>query len=323
MSVATLPAGRELLVRRRRACARRTVALELAAADGRPLPAWQPGSHVELTLPHAQQVECVRRYSLCGPLDDASHWRIVVQRERESRGGSAYLCDEVVEGQRLLARGPRNNFPFVPSPRVTLLAGGIGITPLLPMVAAARAAGCDWRLVYLARSEADMSLLDEIRQLPAERVTLHRSADQGRLDLAAWTRTLGAGDAVFACGPLRLLDDLEALHDPASPWRLHLERFENPNLTPVEQDGFEVVLARTGRSLQVGSGESILDVLLREGIDVDCSCREGVCGSCEQRVLQGVPAHRDAVLTAEERRLGTHMMVCVSRAATPSITLDL
>jgi ferredoxin len=153
---------------------------------------------------------------------------------------------------------------------------------------------------------------------------LHCSADSGRFNLAAWTRRLAAGDAVYACGPLRLLDDLEALHDRVSPWRLHLERFENPNLAATgEQRGFEVVLARTGRSLQVGGGESILDALLREGVDVDCSCREGVCGSCEQRVLQGVPEHRDAVLTAEERRQGTHMMVCVSRAATPSITLDI
>lgn len=118
-------------------------------------------------------------------------------------------------------------------------------------------------------------------------------------------------------------DDLEALHDQASPWRLHLERFENPNLVTGANKAFEVVLARSGRMVPVSTGESILDALLREGFDIDCSCREGVCGTCEQRVLQGVPDHRDAVLTAEERRQGTHMMVCVSRAATPSITLDL
>ena len=168
-----------------------------------------------------------------------------------------------------------------------------------------------------------MSLLDEIRRLPAGRVMLHCSTDRGRFDLAAWVRTLGADDGVFACGPLRLLDDVEALHDRAAPWRLHLERFENPNLAAGEHRAFEVVLARSRRSLHVGSRESILDVLLREGMPLDCSCREGVCGSCEQRVLQGVPDHRDAVLTTEERRQGTHMMICVSRAITPSITLDM
>ncbi len=322
MSVPLSPPSRELVVQRRYASARQTVALEFASADGQPLPEWEPGSHIDLVLPQADG-ESVRQYSLCGPLDSACTWRIVVHRERHGRGGSAYLCDQVTEGQRLQVRGPRNNFPFVPSPRITLLAGGIGITPLLPMVAAAQAAGCDWRLLYLARSEADMSLLDEIRRLPPERVTLHCSADHGRLDLAAWTRTLGAGDAVFACGPLRLLDDLEMLHDQASSWRLHLERFENPNFALGEHRAFEVVLARSGRSVRVGSEESILDALLREGLALDCSCREGVCGSCEQRVLQGVPDHRDAVLTADERRQNTHMMICVSRAITPTIMLDL
>lgn len=315
-------AGRELVVQRRRASARQTVAFDLTAADGQPLPRWDPGSHIELVLPHANG-ELVRRYSLCGTADDARLWRIVVHREQHSRGGSAYLCDQIVEGHRLRVRGLRNNFPFVPSPRLTLMAGGIGITPLLPMVTAAQAAGCDWRLLYLARSEADISELDEIRRLPSERVTLHCSAERGRFDIAAWTRKLGPGDAVYACGPLRLLDDLEMLHDQASPWRLHLERFENPNLATGKPQPFEVVLARSGRSVHVDNGESILDVLLREGVTVDCSCREGVCGTCEQRVLRGVPDHRDAVLTIEERRQGTHMMICVSRAATASITLDL
>jgi len=298
------------------------VAFDLTPADGQPLPEWDPGSHIELLLPHANG-DMIRQYSLCGSLRNAHAWRIVVHREQHSRGGSAYLCDEVVDGQRLVARGPRNHFPFVPSPRLTLLAGGIGITPLLPMATAAQAAGCDWRLLYLARSEGEMSELDEIRRLTSERVTLHCSSERGRFDLAAWTRTLGPGEAVYACGPLRLLDDLEALHDRASPWRLHLERFENPNLAAGEPQSFEVVLARSGRSVHVNRDESILDVLLREGLDIDCSCREGVCGTCEQRVLQGVPDHRDAVLTTEERRQGTHMMICVSRATSPSITLDL
>ncbi|MDR3454744.1 MAG: PDR/VanB family oxidoreductase [Rhodoferax sp.] len=322
MSTSPSPPGRELVVQRRYASARQTVAFELANADGLALPDWAPGSHIDVVLPLANG-ELVRQYSLCGPVDNARLWRIVVHRERHGRGGSAYLCDQLVEGQRLYVRGPRNNFPFVPSPRLTLLAGGIGITALLPMVAAAQDAGCDWRLLYLARSQADMSLLDEICRLPPERVTLHCSADRGRLDLAAWTRTLGPEEAVFACGPLRLLDDLESLHDHTARWQLHLERFENPNFAQGEHRAFEVVLARSGRSVRVNSEESILDALLREGLALDCSCREGVCGSCEQRVLQGVPDHRDAVLTADERRQNTHMMICVSRATTPTIMLDL
>lgn len=312
----------ELVVARRSAAAERSVALELAAADHSELPPWQPGCHIDLLLPH-EGGEWVRQFSLCGPLQERRRWRIVVHREAHSRGGSACLCDQVVAGQVLRVRGPRNNFPFTPAPRLTLLAGGIGITPLLPMAEAAQAAGCDWRLIYLARSEAEMSLLPEIRGLPAERVRLHASGTMGRLDLAAWRRGLATGEAVYACGPLRLLDDLEKLADAGPPWQLHLERFENPNAQLGEQHGFEVVLARSGRSVRVAGDESILEVLLREGMDLDCSCRDGVCGSCEQRVLQGQPDHRDAVLTAEERREGKHMMICVSRALTPSITLDL
>jgi ferredoxin-NADP reductase len=314
---------RELVLRRSHPAGRTTVAFELASADGSPLPPWEPGSHIELMLPLRDGEDVVRQYSLCGKPGDTQAWRIVVHREPHGRGGSAWLCDSAKVGQRLEARGPHNRFPFVPSPRVTFVAGGVGITPLLPMIAAAQAAGCDWHFLYLARSESDMSLLDEIRQLPETRITLHPSGTRGRFDLSAWTNTLRAGDAVFACGPLRLLDDLEVLHQRASAWRLHLERFENPNMMTRDDNAFEVVLARSGRSVQVGAGESILNVLLREGLDLDCSCREGVCGTCEQRVLQGIPDHHDAVLTAEERRQNTHMMICVSRSSTPSITLDL
>jgi len=263
-------AVRHLVIRRRQPAGRTSVAIELASAADSPLPAWDPGSHIELVLP-ADEGDLVRQYSLCGKPCDADVWRIVVHREAHGRGGSAWLCDNANVGRRLRARGPHNHFPFVPSPRMTL----------------------------------------------------HASGDQGRFDLASWTKSLGAADAVFACGPLRLLDDLEVLHERGSPWRLHIERFENPDVTARNGNAFEVVLDRSGRSVRVGTGESILDVLLREGFDIDCTCREGVCGTCEQRILQGVPDHRDAVLTAEERRQGTHMMICVSRSSTPSITLDL
>lgn len=312
----------ELVVRSRAETGQTNVVFELVAADGADLPAWTPGAHIELILDLGGR-ELVRQYSLCGESFTGPVWRIAVHRENESRGGSAYLCDDLRVGARLRARGPRNNFHFAPDRRVTLLAAGIGITPILPMALEAQARGYDWRLLYLVCERADVSLAQTLAILPPERVSFHYSAEVGRMDLANWTRGLGEGDSVYLCGPLRLLDDMAALHEARPAWKLHLERFENPNRDVGESRAFELVLGRRGRTLRVGPHESILDVLRREGVDLPWSCCDGVCGTCEQTVLEGLPDHRDAVLSPEERKANRHIMVCVSRSLTPSLTLDL
>lgn len=300
----------------------RIFAFELAAVGGGDLPAWTAGAHIELRWV-ADGREYVRQYSLCGESFSGPRWRIAVLREKNSRGGSAYLCDQARVGMRLQARGPRNNFPFTPGRRVTLLAAGIGITPILSMAFEAQARGCDWRLVYLACERADVGLRESLARLPAERVQFHYAAEVGRLNLEAWTGMLGVDDAVFACGPLRLLDDMVALHEANPCWSLHLERFENPNKDVGDTRPFDLVLARSGKTLRVQPDESILSVLRRDGMDIEWSCCDGVCGTCEQVVLDGVPDHRDAVLTPQERQANRHMMICVSRSLTPSLTLDL
>lgn len=300
----------------------RIFAFELEAVGGGELPPWSAGSHVELRW-ESEGREFIRQYSLCGESFSGPRWRIAVLREKNSRGGSAYLCDQAGVGTRLQLRGPRNNFPFMPERRVTLLAAGIGITPILPMALEAQASGRDWRLIYLACERADVGLRETLEKLPPERVCYHYAAEVGRLNLEEWARSLGAGDSVFACGPLRLLDDLVAIHEARPAWKLHLERFENPNKAVGDAKAFDLVLARSGKTLRIGAEESILDVLRREGLSLEWSCCDGVCGSCEQLVLDGIPDHRDAVLTPQERQANRHMMICVSRALTPSLTLDI
>jgi len=300
----------------------RNVAFDLVAVDGGDLPPWTAGSHIELRWT-ADGQEFIRQYSLCGESFSGPKWRITVLREKKSRGGSAFLCDRAQVGMRLQVRGPRNNFPFVPDQRVTLIGAGIGITPILPMAFEAQAKGCDWRLIYLVCERSDVSLRETLETLPQERVFYRYAAETGRMNLEEWARTLGAGDSVFVCGPLRLLDDLVAIHEARPAWKLHLERFENPNKTVGEAEAFDLVLARSGKTFRVEPGETILEVLRRDGMNLEWSCCDGVCGTCEQVVLEGVPDHRDAVLTPEERQANSHMMICVSRALTPSLTLDL
>lgn len=329
IAIMSMPAPRRLIVQRRTPAGARSVAFDLQAADGDGLPPWTPGSHIELILPLADG-DAVRPYSLCAETFDGPIWRIAVLRETQSRGGSAYLCDQVRVGDTLLARGPNNHFAFAPSPRVRLLAGGIGITPLLGMARTCIAQGRDWYLTYMARNAADMNMAHDIEQLPKSRVDLYFSGEKGRLDLREWVRGLDSQDSVYACGPMRLLDDMELLRTQIiaerpsrDHWRLHLERFANPNLRIGESDEFEVVLARSNRRLRIGKGETILAALKRAGIDAPNSCCEGVCGTCEQAVLAGIPDHRDAVLSDSERQQGKYMMICVSRALSSSITLDL
>jgi ferredoxin-NADP reductase len=316
-------------VQRRFPVGARSTAFDLEAADGAPLPTWTPGAHIELLLP-LPGGQAVRPYSLCGAAFDGATWRIAVLREAQSRGGSAYLCDELEVGDTLLARGPNNHFVFTPAPRVHFLAGGIGITPLLGMARGCAAQGSDWRMTYMSRNEAEVNMASDLARLPQERVELYFSGLRGRLDLREWIRELNEGDVVYACGPMRLLDDLEHMRAEAlaqraarGHWQLHLERFANPNRRAGESDAFEVVLARSKKTLRVARDETLLGVLKRAGIDVPSSCCEGVCGTCEQAVLAGIPDHRDAVLSELERQQGNYMMVCVSRALSASITLDL
>jgi ferredoxin-NADP reductase len=291
----------------------------LARADGAPMPSWSPGSHIDLVLDE----DLERQYSLCGDPADLRTWRVAVLREPESRGGSARLHEAVEEGHALTLRGPRNEFPLAPAQRYLFIAGGIGLTPLLPMIADLESRGADWRLVYGGRQRSTMAFLDELAQY-GDRVTLWPQDERGLIDLPALLGTPEEGTAVYCCGPGVLID---AVEDHCAAWphgALHVERFRpKEGALDGPMTTFEVVLDASGLTLTVGPDESIADVVEAAGVDILTSCREGTCGTCETTVLEGIPDHRDSLLTDDERAANDVMMICCSRARSARLVLDL
>jgi ferredoxin-NADP reductase len=296
------------------------VVLELRNPSGAELPAWAPGAHLDLKLPNGM----TRQYSLCGDPDDRSVWRIGVLREPEGRGGSAYVHDELTEGTEIDVRGPRNNFPLVPAPRYVFIAGGIGITPILPMMGAAQAAGADAELHYGGRSRRSMAFLESLEEISETPVVLHPQDEVGLIDLPGILGTPRPDTLVYCCGPEPLLQAVERQCAAWPSGSLHVERFAPKEMgEPVLQDAFEVELAQSGMTLTVPPDRTILEVVEEAGIPVLSSCQEGTCGTCETPVLEGQVDHRDSLLTAEEQEANDTMFICVSRAACPKLVLDL
>jgi ferredoxin-NADP reductase len=220
-------------------------------------------------------------------------------------------------------RGPRNNFPLADSPRYLFIAGGIGITPMLPMVAAAEAAGAEWELVYGGRQRASMAFLEELARY-GDKVSVRPQDETGFLDLDGLLGTPRADTKVYCCGPEPLLAAVEQRCTNWPRGSLHVERFVAKPLTePVLTEAFEVRLAQSDLTLSVPPEKSILDVVEEAGVGVLSSCTEGTCGTCETPVLDGVPDHRDSVLDETEREANDCMMICVSRACTARLVLDL
>lgn len=309
------PYETELVVARREFAADGVLALTLRHPLGQELPAWEPGAHVDLLL----GPDLERQYSLCSDPADRSAWRIAVLREPDGRGGSAYVHEELDEGGKVRVRGPRNTFPLAPSPRYRFVAGGIGITPLLPMLAAARATGAEWSLLYGGRSRASMAFTGELAR-HGDRVTLAPQDETGLLDLGPVLDDVPGDTLVYCCGPGPLLD---AVEERCPAGRLRVERFQPRRQQPVGETELEVVLARSGRTLTVTPQVSVLDAVRAAGVEVLYSCTEGTCGTCETDVLEGTPDHRDSVLTEEERAAGDTMMICVSRCRGTRLVLDL
>ncbi|PVE13653.1 PDR/VanB family oxidoreductase [Streptomyces scopuliridis] len=296
------------------------VSLILRHPDGESLPEWRPGAHIDLLLDGG----LVRHYSLCGDPGDRSSWRIGVLRVPEGRGGSAYVQGKLHAGTPVRVRGPRNNFALRPAGRYLFVAGGIGITPVLPMIAAAEAAGADWRLLYGGRSRSSMAFLDELAAY-GEAVTVHPQDRHGLLDLDGYLGEPDPGTLVYCCGPEPLLAAVEDRCRAWPPGALRVERFQarEQEETAADAGAFEVLLSRSGHSLQVPPGKSVLETVWAAGVSVLFSCAEGICGTCETEVLEGEPDHRDSVLSAEERESGETMMICVSRSRSPRLVLDL
>ena len=296
------------------------VVFELAAPDDTALPGWEPGAHIDVLLPSG----LIRQYSLCGD-PQARTWRIAVLREPAGRGGSVWLAERLATGQTVRVTGPRNHFRFDTDHGgpVVFVAGGIGITALAPMVAAAAQAGIDYTLHYCGRSADRLVLGDELAGLHADRLVVHLTDEGSRLDVAALMSGSPPGTAVYCCGPAALLDAVETA-GRAAGLDVHLERFVADTLTPpVWPDAFEVELDISGFAVTVPPDRSVLEVLEQNGVLVLSSCQEGTCGTCETPVLEGEIDHRDSILTPAERARNDVMFVCVSRAACPRIVLEL
>ncbi|MET9963739.1 PDR/VanB family oxidoreductase [Streptomyces sp. NPDC006326] len=283
--------------------------LVLESAD---LPPWTPGAHVDVRLPSG----LIRQYSLCGDPADTGRYTIAVRLIEDGRGGSREAHGRLTEGAELALRPPRNRFELVPAPSYAFVAGGIGITPILPMLRAATAAGADWTLLYCGRSRASMPFLPELEAY-GPRVTLAPQDETGLPDLTA-LRAAGPGTAVYCCGPDGLMAAVRAAAPAGTP--VHLERF-----TPAASTGtsrpFTVELHRSGRTIEVAADESALTAVRRELPDTPYSCEQGFCGTCQHRVLAGEVDHRDTLLTDGERE--DSMLLCVSRATSAHLVLDL
>lgn len=314
-----------MVVARRRTVADEVVQLELREHLAADLPAWSPGAHIDVSLPG----DIVRQYSLCGDPGDRGAWRIGVLREPESRGGSRYIHESLHEGAELDVLGPRNNFELVPSPRYVFVAGGIGVTPILPMVTTAHQNGAEWELHYGGRSRSSMAFLDVLGVTEAagdSRVTLYPQDEVGLIDLDRVLGTVEPDTQVYCCGPEPLLKAVEGWIASAG-WplgSLHVERFAAKEQgAPMRSESFEVELSFSGTTVTVTSEQSILEAVEAAGVPVLSSCEEGTCGTCETPVLDGEVDHRDSLLTAEEQAANKTMYICVSRAACPRLVLDL
>ena len=298
------------------------VRLTLVDPAGGRLPDWTPGSHIDVVVPQSDGSSTIRQYSLCGDRWDAHSYQIAVLRERESRGGSIYLHDQLAEGDLIRIGTPRNHFMLASAQRFEFIAGGIGITPIMTMIDAAERMGVEWRLLYGGRSRSSMAFLEELAAY-GDRVVAHPQDQFGHLDLSGYAEPV-EGTKIYSCGPEPLLS---AIEQATSAWPSESVRFERfaavEQAPPVRSGPFTVELARSGKTVTVTPGESVLQAVGRAGCPVLASCSQGVCGTCEVGVLAGVPDHRDSLLSDAERAENDRMFVCVSRAVTERLVLDL
>jgi ferredoxin-NADP reductase len=294
------------------------LSLHLTAADGRPLPAFAPGAHIDLKLPDGT----LRQYSLCGDPNDLSHYRLGI---RAVSGGqsSTFVHSMLRPGDLLTVSAPRNNFPLADASRYVFVAGGIGITPFIPMMREASAKGRSWTLLYCNRRNHDAPFLTEIRTLGGE-ILLYSSEAGTRLDVAQRFCDVEKDTVIYCCGPERLMTAVEQATAAWPSGSVHFEWFAPRSRPPGEaNDSFEVVCQASGKTITVPNDKSILDVLRANGIEVPCSCEQGICGTCETRVVSGDVDHRDNVLSSAERAANQTMMTCVSRSRSPRLVLDV
>lgn len=299
-----------------------TRVLRLARRDGEPLPAYRPGAHVDVYLPNG----LVRQYSLCGPSAQAPDYRIAVKRSNESRGGSEWLCSQAGSGSQLRIGMPRHAFGVnEAATHHILVAGGIGVTPILSMAYALHAAGKSYQFEYFVRSDADTVFRDEIMASPlAAQTRIHPALAPQAVGerIAELLAASQAQSHLYVCGPAALMQTTaELARSVLGDANVHMEAFA-PSAPPVVgTHGFAVVLDTCGKTVEVPPGKSVLACLREAGHEIESSCEVGVCGTCMMRVIEGEPDHRDSYLTDDERMAGTHFIPCVSRSKSPVLVL--
>lgn len=308
------------------------LALELRPLNEATLPTFTAGAHIEIELPiqRLNMEPVVRQYSLCNDPAENHRYVIAVGRDTQSRGGSQWIHEHLQPGDRLSIRTPRNHFQLnETAPHSILIAGGIGVTPLLAMARRLSALKRPWTFFYCARSPERAAFLDELHKLPGTVVTFFDGVPGGaRIDLAEVVANAPPEAHLYCCGPSSLIEAFERASCHLPQQRVHIEWFKprastSASTLPSSDGEFELTLAKTGLRLKVPADKSILEVLIDAGISVRHSCCDGVCGTCETRVLEGQPDHRDCVLFGDDARCTDRLMVCVSRSAGPRLTLDL
>lgn len=311
----------QVLVKRIGYEAERINSYELIAGAGGELAPFTAGSHIDLHLPNGM----IRSYSLVNDPRERHRYVIAVNKDSASRGGSSLVHDTVRAGDILTISTPRNNFALrEDAEHSILIAGGIGITPLLSMIRRLEALGRRWDLHYAARTRAAAAFLDELR--PDVHPNMHVDFDDERsgraFDLPAIVKHAPAHAHLYCCGPAPMLAAFEAAAADRPADHVHVEYFQARE-APVAEGGFDVRLARSNRTIAVETGKTILDALLAAGVAVNYACAEGVCGTCETRVLEGIPDHRDQFLSREEQAAHRSVMICCSGAKSRTLVLDL
>jgi vanillate O-demethylase ferredoxin subunit len=297
---------------------------ELVALPGGDLAPFTAGSHIDLYLSNGM----IRSYSLVNDQSERHRYVIAINKDAASRGGSAFIHETLRAGDVITVSNPRNNFALQESAdHSVLIAGGIGITPLLSMIRRLEALGRSWELFYAARTRPAAPFLDELNSLrPKPCTNLHVSFDQepsGRMfDLAEIVRGVPAKAHFYCCGPVPMLEAFEAATGDLPAEQVHVEYFKAKE-KPAAEGGFEVKLARSNRTIRIEAGKTILNALLDAGIAANYACTEGVCGTCETRVIEGTPDHRDLFLGKEEQAANNTMMICCSGSKSGTLVLDL
>jgi ferredoxin-NADP reductase len=268
----------------------------------------------------------VKQYSLCGDIYDKSYYRVGILNDPNSRGGSKFVHEEIKQGDTISVRGPRNHFPLVKTTKYLFIGGGIGITPLIPMIQAVAEIGAEWRLIYGGATEHTMAFTEQLANY-GDRVEFFPADTSGFLPLDLELATPHGDQHIYTCGPEPLINAVETVSNKFN-WHddnIHSERFAAVEVAAPYNalDSFEVVCEKSNVTIQVGPDETILDAIEAKGIKVLASCRAGVCGTCEIDIIEGEADHRDNVLTKAEHESNEFMLVCCSRSLSKKLILDI